>query len=425
MVDALFRVLTTFGEKVQDIFPSGIIGIFVALAIPATSLAIYLLYSMRDRVAQRVASLSQELDVMTVQLSEAEKIGHFGSFTWNFENPQESLWSEEMYNLFETPPRRRPPTIDAIIELTHEKDREEAKTRWQEAMKRPGRFSFAFRILVPSGKLKYLRVEGTTTLGGENRLRFLKGVMHDVTKEAEVDKAKSEFVSLASHQLKTPLTSLRWTMEGLLGGVAGVLTPEQAKHMNSVLQSSNRMIEMVNDLLNVSRIENDTLRILPEEIDVCELAKSVYEEQRHRAEERKLNFTLNCQPNMPHMSADKSLLRMVFQNLISNAIKYTPEGGKVTCDVELGGAVKESLFVRVADTGIGIPKADQSRVFEKLHRASNAESLVTDGTGLGLYIIKMICQKVGGDVTFESIEDKGTTFYASLPLVWKKTSKDA
>ncbi|MBP9669345.1 MAG: PAS domain-containing protein [Candidatus Pacebacteria bacterium] len=424
-MESLFRALTTFGEKVQDVFPSGIIGIFVALAIPAISLCVYLIYSMRDRVARRVEYLSQELDIMTVQLSEAEKIGHFGSFSWNFENPTASLWSEEMYNLFETPPRRRPPTVDAVIEFTHEKDREEIRTRWQEAFKRPGRFSFSFRILVPSGKLKYLRVEGTTTLSAEGKLRFIKGVMHDVTKEAEVDKAKSEFVSLASHQLKTPLTSLRWTMEGLLGGVAGVLTPDQAKHMNSVLQSSNRMIEMVNDLLNVSRIENDTLRIQPEEIDVCELAKSVYEEQRHKAEERRLNFTLNCAPGMPHMQADKSLLRMVFQNLISNAIKYTSEGGVVTCDVELGGAVKESLFVRVQDTGIGIPKADQGRVFEKLHRASNAESLVTDGTGLGLYIIKMICQKVGGDVTFESIEDKGTTFYASLPLVWKKTGKDA
>lgn len=424
-MDALFLALTSFGEGVQQVLPSGIIGVVVVLGVAAMGLCAYLIATMKVRIADKVAYLSHELDVVALQLTEAEKIGHFGSFTWDFEKPENSLWSEEMYNLFEMAPRRRPPTIEAIIGLTYEKDLKDVQQRWQEAVKRPGRFSFSFRTLVPSGKLKYLRVEGSTTLAAENKLRFLKGVMHDVTKEAEVDKAKSEFVSLASHQLKTPLTSLRWTMEGLLSGVAGVLTPEQSKHISSVLQSSNRMIEMVNDLLNVSRIENDTLRVQPEDIDVCELATSVYEEQRHKAEERKLKFTLNCEPNMPHMSADKSLLRMVFQNLISNAIKYTPEGGTVTCDVELGGAVKESLFVRVADTGIGIPKADQGRVFEKLHRASNAESLVTDGTGLGLYIIKMICKKVGGDVTFESVEDKGTTFYASLPLVWKKTGRDA
>lgn len=402
----------------MSVLPPGAIAIVVFFALGGTAASVYLLYTRKRYIVSHSNRVTQDVVLLREQLGEAEKIGHFGSFTWDFTHPECSLWSAEMYNLFETPLRSRPPTIDAVIAMTHRADQEHAREQWHAALKRAGQFSLTFRVLTVSGRLKYMQVNGTTTLTANGALRFVKGVVHDVTHEAEVDRAKSEFVSLASHQLKTPLTSLRWTLEGLLNGVAGALGPEQDKQVRSALLSSSRMIEMVNDLLNVSRIESEALKLHLEAISVCELVRSVFDEQAHRAQEKRLHFTLNCPAGIPSVQADKGLLRMIFQNLISNAIKYTPEGGSVTCDIELGSTIKEELFIRVSDTGIGIPKADQDRVFEKLHRAANAEALVTDGTGLGLYIIKMICKKVRGDITFESVEGQGTTFFVSLPVVW-------
>lgn len=419
-MDYIFLSLTRVGEILVGILPPGAITIVLVFAVGGSVTAGYLLYTRKRYVTTYRDAVNSNIHMLREQLGEAEKIGHFGSFTWDFANPEYSLWSSEMYNLLETPIRSRPPTIDALIAMTHKLDQEFAREQWHTALKRSGQFSFTFRILTGSGRLKYMQVNGTTTLTANGALRYVKGVVHDVTHEAEVDRAKSEFVSLASHQLKTPLTSLRWTLEGLLNGVAGPLSPAQDKQVRSALLSSSRMIDMVNDLLNVSRIESETLTLHVEALSVCELAQSVYDEQAHRAQERKLHFTINCPAGMPSIQADKGLLRMIFQNLISNAIKYTPEGGTVTCEVELGSTIKEELFIRVADSGIGIPKADQDRVFEKLHRAANAEALVTDGTGLGLYIIKMICKKVGGDITFESVEGQGTTFFVSLPVVWGK-----
>lgn len=253
---------------------------------------------------------------------------------------------------------------------------------------------------------------------GKDPLR-IAGVAHDITKEMEVDRAKSEFVSLASHQLKTPLTSLRWLAEALLRGSAGELGSEQKKYVTNMYDASQRMVAMVNELLNVSRIETDTLSIRPEEVDVCVLAQSVIDEQRHAADARHLTLDLVCAEGLPVMHADKNLVRMVFQNLLSNAIKYTPDNGAVKCEISLAALVREMIFVAVKDSGIGIPKAEQSRVFEKLHRASNAEALVPDGTGLGLYLVKTILDRVGGGVTFESVEGKGTTFFVSIPVVWK------
>lgn len=255
--------------------------------------------------------------------------------------------------------------------------------------------------------------------------KIIQGVAHDITKEMEVDRAKSEFVSLASHQLKTPITSIRWLSEALQRGSLGKLLPEQEKYVAGMHEASERMVALINDILNVSRIETDTLAIRPEPFDVCELAKSVLDEQRHTAEEKKLSLTLIAAPEMPIVHMDKQLVRMLFQNLFSNAIKYTPEHGTVSCEISLAKAVRETIFVKIQDTGIGIPKAEQSRVFEKLHRASNALASVPDGTGLGLYLVKTIIDKVGGGITFESIEGKGTTFFVSIPVVWKASGEKA
>lgn len=246
-------------------------------------------------------------------------------------------------------------------------------------------------------------------------LEFFVGIERDITKEKEIDSAKTEFVSLASHQLRTPLSAINWYTEMLLAEDAGAITDTQREYLGEVSRGSRRMVELVNALLNVSRIELGTFAVQPEPTDVVELARDVINELKSKILEKKFHIEETYAENLPKMMIDPKLTRIVFQNLLTNAVKYTPEEGKISISIAM--STDETMFtISVSDTGYGIPKGDQSRIFTKLFRASNIREKETDGTGLGLYIIKSIVEHSGGTVTFESEEGKGTTFTLTLPV---------
>ena len=247
----------------------------------------------------------------------------------------------------------------------------------------------------------------------ESKLIGAIEIFRDITKEKEIDKAKSEFVSLASHQLRTPLSTINWYSEMLLAGDAGKINKEQKKYLDEIYTGNQRMVELVNALLNVSRLELGTFMVEPKPTDIIELAKSVVSGEEPNVFKRKINLIEKYDKKMPKLNVDPKLLRMVFQNLISNAVKYTPEKGKIDFSIKKN---KESVLITVADTGYGIPKKQQGEMFKKLFRADNIRALDTEGTGLGLYIVKSVVEHSGGKIWFESEENKGTTFYVELPL---------
>jgi len=372
------------------------------------------------RQNQRAEKLVRELAAVTEILGRAEKLGHFGSFTWNFVEKGSSYWSEEMYVIFGLVPRRQPPDISIFVEVAAPESKGTVQEALAKAQAQPGPFSFTMRAIAPDKSVRYVRVEGVTVLRGKT-VWHIDGFVRDITREMEIDRAKSEFVTLASHQLKTPLSSIRWLVEGLASGAAGALTPTQQKYLDGIQRSTQHMIAMINELLNVSRIELDKIATRIEEIDVTALAKDVIAEQQHDADAKAITLTLKSATDLPRIFADKNALRMIFQNLVSNAIKYTPQGGSVTCELSETGAKNQSVFFSVTDTGIGIPADEQDRVFEKLHRARNAQALVADGTGLGLYIVKTIIEKAGGGISFESKEGRGTTFSVTIPMRWRES----
>ncbi|MFA6354354.1 MAG: ATP-binding protein, partial [Candidatus Paceibacterota bacterium] len=239
-------------------------------------------------------------------------------------------------------------------------------------------------------------------------------VFRDITKEKEIDKAKTEFVSLASHQLRTPLSTVNWYSEMLLTGDVGEITPEQKKYLEEIYSGNQRMVDLVNTLLDVSRIEMGTFMVEPKPTDIVKLARSVIDEQKLQIDEKKIKFSSSLENNISLIQADPKLLRMVIQNLLSNAVKYTPEGGKVRISISLGK--EKNIVLKIFDTGYGIPKNQQDKIFTKLFRADNVIGKDTEGTGLGLYIAKSVVEQAGGKLWFESVENKGTTFYATLPL---------
>src|SRR3989339_442203 len=256
------------------------------------------------------------------------------------------------------------------------------------------------------------------------------GVFHDITKEREIDHAKSEFVSLASHQLRTPLTAIGWYVEMLQSGDAGVLNDKQNKYLSEIYTGNKRMVELVNALLNVSRMELGTFVVEPEPIDVALLMRSVVDEQKSQIEAKKIKLSEKYAKDLPLFNADPKLLRMVFQNLLSNSVKYTPEGDTIKIDIRLTSdpahltknkvsnvkGKMSDVLITVADTGYGIPENQQDKIFTKFFRGDNVREKDVDGTGLGLYVVKSIIDHSGGKIWFGSEENKGTTFYVTLPL---------
>lgn len=250
-------------------------------------------------------------------------------------------------------------------------------------------------------------------------------VFRDITKEKEIDKAKTEFVSLASHQLRTPLSTVNWYIEMLLSGDAGQISEEQKTYLKEIYHGSQRMVELVNALLNVSRLGLGTFVFEPEQVNIIELAQNVVGEQMPQINEKKMQVKIDVMKNIPLMYIDPRLLRMVLQNLLSNAIKYTPEGGSIITTINTQEAgqycgekqfATESLCISIADTGYGISENQHDKVFSKLFRADNIKDKDTDGTGLGLYIVKSIVEQFGGEIWFTSQENKGTTFHVVLPF---------
>lgn len=237
----------------------------------------------------------------------------------------------------------------------------------------------------------------------------------DITKEKEIDKAKTEFVSLASHQLRTPLSTINWYTEMLLAGDVGKLNSDQEKYLNEVYRGNQRMVGLVNALLSVSRMDLGTFVLEPEPTNITELVRGVANEQKPQIDQKKITLFPKFGTNIPLIHTDPKLLRMVIQNLLSNAVKYTPQKGKIEISLDLIGDKKTLLF-RISDNGYGIPKSQQDKIFTKLFRADNVKEKDTEGTGLGLYMVKSIIDNSKGRVWFESAEDQGTTFNVELPV---------
>ncbi|MFA6476301.1 MAG: ATP-binding protein [Candidatus Paceibacterota bacterium] len=263
-------------------------------------------------------------------------------------------------------------------------------------------------------------------LDENGEVKFFVGIEKDYTKEREIDKAKTEFVSLASHQLRTPLSAINWYAEMLLAGDAGPVNEEQKKYLQEISVGNQRMVDLVNALLNVSRLDLGTFTIEPEPTDISELAKSVLFELKSQIITKNLKIEESYDKTVPPtFLADKKLLRIIFQNLLSNAVKYTKPEGKLEVkilsmpkDQIFGGKkiLEDSIVVSVSDSGIGIPAGQRDKIFSKLFRADNARESETEGTGLGLYIVQSIINQSGGEVWFDSVENKGTTFYLRFPI---------
>lgn len=228
-----------------------------------------------------------------------------------------------------------------------------------------------------------------------------------------VDQVKTEFVSLASHQLRTPLTAINWYAESLVDEPQGGLTTKQKSYVEELYKSGRRMSGLITDLLSVSSLDLGTYTSKIAPVDVRALLQTVLKDQERHIQQKHLHCDVHVDARLSRVPLDEHLLTGILQNLISNSVKYTADGGRIAVTIHKQPA---HLYIHVSDDGIGIPARQQAQIFSKLFRADNAKQLDTDGTGLGLYIVRAMTHFMGGKVWFRSAEHKGSDFFVRLPL---------
>ena len=262
------------------------------------------------------------------------------------------------------------------------------------------------------------RLAETTGIALDNRLlyeenqRFLRQLQTTNDHLKEIDEAKDEFISLVSHQLRTPLTSMKGFLSMVLDGDVGQVTKPQRSMLQQAYDSSQRMVYLIADLLNASRLRSGKFVIINQVTNLPELVASELNQIKEAAAARQVTFVYDKPTDFPKVMMDETKIRQVIMNFLDNALYYTPNGGRVTVTLK---ATDHTIEYNVTDNGIGVPAKEQEKLFSKLYRASNARSMRPEGTGLGLYMAKKVVVAQGGAIIFKSVEGRGSTFGFVFP----------
>lgn len=249
-------------------------------------------------------------------------------------------------------------------------------------------------------------------------------VLHDVTEQEEIDRSRREFIANVSHELRTPLTNVKSYTETVMEN-ADLPEDSKEKFLGVVINETDRMIRIVKDLLILSKLDSKKMELSMAPFSITQTMQRVYEAMQIEAQHRHQELTLNIGENIPYAMGDKERIEQVIVNIVSNAIKYTPDNGRIamSCNAENG-----EIVIVVKDNGIGIPKRDVDHIFERFYRVDKARSREQGGTGLGLAIAKDIIEEHGGKIKIASVLNKGTTVWITLGIAQQqlefKTQED-
>ena len=232
----------------------------------------------------------------------------------------------------------------------------------------------------------------------------------------QINAMKSDWISISAHQLRTSLSAIKWILKMFQDGDFGKLTPEQDGFIKKAYESNERMLLLVNEMLTLNHVEYSSLKYNFEKKNIVQFIDSAIFDFTSESYKKGVELIfLKPDVDIPDISFDSEKIRVVIQNLVENSIKYSPGGSRIVLSMRQTEDVNFIEF-RIKDTGIGIPKEEQSKIFEKFFRASNAQKKFLIGSGLGLFTTKAIVERHGGSIWFDSTEDSGTTFFFTLPI---------
>lgn len=269
-----------------------------------------------------------------------------------------------------------------------------------------------------NGILYTARIVISPVIDNQGNLLAFVSTEEDLTKEKEIEKLRVDFLALASHQLRTPLSGTKWLIETLQRKVLGPTTPKQEEYLNQIYQLNERMIKLAFDTLSVLQLESGTIAVKKEIISIPDIYKDLLIMMGAAAKNKGVILRNNLKGHRAAVvETDTAKLQSILECFISNAINYSNPGQEVVLDAK--EETTATVFL-VKDSGIGIPEEEQKKIFERFYRASNAKAIRPDGTGLGLYIAAMLAEKIGAEVLFDSTEGKGSTFYLRVPKKGRK-----
>ncbi len=343
------------------------------------------------------------------RLAEAQRVGRVGSWEWDL-GARRMRWSEELRLILGVAPTEDL-GAEQLLDRVHPDDRETVATTMREAIADGDDFEFEVRIVRPAGTERLVEVRGEVVTERQGSPARLVGVMADVSERREIERVKAELVGVVSHELRTPLTAIYGFLELLREGELGALPPEAAELVELAAANADRLIRLLNDILDLERLESGPIDLEWETVDLGVLVGQVVAVMRPQAEEAGVDLVGESVP--VRVWADPDRIFQVLVNLVSNAIKFSDPGDVVRVGVEGGD---DYARVWVTDEGRGIPLEHQETIFGRFQQVDKADSREKGGTGLGLAICRMIVEQHGGRIGVESRPGEGTTFRFTFPV---------
>lgn len=379
----------------------------------------------RKRAERQLWELSERLELSLAA-------GQIGSWEWDFQ-AETALWDQRMYKIYAvTAPTNPETTLKIWYERIHPQERDRVYQLCRKAISEQTSLDTEFRIIHPDGSIRYIKSYGLIRRNSEKQSYRMIGVNFDITElktaQRELEQAnaeliqanrlKDEFLATMNHELRTPLNGILGMTEALEQETLGAMTPRQHKTLQVIRRSGNHLLEIVNDILDLSKLESGKKELRYSQTCVLELCQSAIALVQSQADQKQVQLKTQLSSPLLKISVEERLLRQVLINLLSNAVKFTPQGGKITLEATFPTEKGDNwMTFAVRDTGIGIAQENLDKIFQPFVQIDSALNRKYEGTGIGLSLVKRIVELHGGQVRVTSQEQVGSCFYLDLPCV--------
>ena len=381
----------------------------------------------------RLVKTNEALKESENRLARAQQIAHLGNWEWNI-STNEIYWSDEVYRIFGLTPDIFEASYAAFLATIHEKDRPKVEKAVEHALKSGKPYSIIHRIICPDGKEKIVHELGEVLRNERGEPLSMTGTVQDITEswhrekalaearnQAEAaNRAKSQFLATMSHELRTPLNAIIGFSSGMQKGLFGNSPAQYREYAGYILESGQHLLSIINDILDLSRIEVGAVQVKPDWIRAEELITGTLRYITEKALAKNIFIQTDIDADIPDLYLDKRLCRQIMSNLLTNAVKFTDSGGKIIMGARLHASPENipegDVEIYVQDTGIGMKAEDIDKVFRPFAQADMSFTRNHEGVGLGLAIVKNLTELQGGRVTINSTPDVGTCVSVFFPV---------